>query len=67
MAGQLNILIFCFQVGGLVVLQSEKINDEGNVQPCSKRAFSDVLEGVVLKIFLEASPTPNRPPASLDF
>ena len=54
--GQLNIFAFCFQVRGLVFLQKITMNDESNVLPCPKRAFSDVLEGVVLKSFLGASP-----------
>ena len=32
------------------------MNDESNVLPCPKRAFSDVLEGVVLKIFSGGEP-----------
>ena len=54
--GQLSILAFCFQVRELVFLQKTMMNDESNVLPCPKRAFSDVLEGVVLKFFWGASP-----------
>ena len=50
MMGLLCIFAFCFQVRGLAFLQKAMINDERNVVPCSKRAFSDVLEGVVQKI-----------------
>ena len=32
------------------------VNDESNALSCSKRAFSDVLEGVVLEIFLGVGP-----------
>ena len=27
------------------------MNDESNILPCPKRAFSDVIEGMVLRIF----------------
>ena len=54
--GQLSIFAFCFQVRGLVFLQKTMMNDGSNVLPCSKRAFSNVPEGVVLKIFSGASP-----------
>ena len=63
MLGQLTICAFCFQVRGLVFLQKTMMNDENNVLPCPKRAFSDVLEGVVLKKFLR--PRPLDPQASL--
>ena len=32
------------------------MNDESKVLPCPKRAFSDVLESVVLKIFSGGKP-----------
>ena len=47
--GQRSIFAFCFQVRGLVFLQRTMINDESNILPCSKRAFSNFLEGVVVK------------------
>ena len=53
---QRSIFVFCFQVMGLVFLQKTMMNDENNVFPCPKRAFSDVLEGVVLKIFSGGKP-----------
>ena len=37
-------------------LQKTMMNDERTVLPCSKRAFSDVLEGVVLTIFSGGKP-----------
>ena len=49
--GQLSIFAFCFQGRGLVFLKKTMMNDESNALPCPKGAFSDVLEGVVLKIF----------------
>ena len=54
--GQHSIFAFCFQVRGLVFLQKTMMNDKSNVFPCPKRAFSDVLEGVVLNIFSEGKP-----------
>ena len=48
MVGQRNIFAVCFQVRGLVFLQITMINYESDVLPCSKRAFSDILEGVIL-------------------
>ena len=56
MMGQRGKLAFRFQVRGSVFLQSTKINDGSSALPCSKRAFSDVIEGVALKIFLWADP-----------
>ena len=32
------------------------INDESNVLPCPNRAFSNVLDGVVLRIFSGGKP-----------
>ena len=58
MIGQLSIFAFCFQVRGLVFPQKTIMNDESNVLPCPERAFSDVLEGVVPKIFLGQAPRP---------
>ena len=43
MTGQLSIFAFCFQVRELVFLQKPMMNEESNVLPCPKRAFSDVL------------------------
>ena len=58
--GQLSIFAFCFQVRGLVFLQKTMMRDESNVLQCPKRAFSDVLKGVVLIIFLGGkSPHPQ--------
>ena len=54
--GQLSIFAFCFQVRGLVFLQKTMMNDKSNVLTCPKRAFSDVLECVVLKIFSGGKP-----------
>ena len=51
MMGQRSICAFCFQARGLVFLERTMINDDSNVLPCSKRAFSDVREGMVLKTF----------------
>ena len=56
MMGQRGKLAFRFQVRGSVFFQGTKINDGTGALPCSKGAFSDVLEGVALKIFLWADP-----------
>jgi len=56
MMGQRGILAFRFQVRGSVFLQSTKINDDSNILPCSKRAFSDVLEAMALNIFSAGKP-----------
>ena len=64
MIGQHSIFAFCFQARELVFPCRTVINDENNVLTCSKRAFSDVLEGVVVKNFLGAH-TEN--PVSLPF
>ena len=61
MMGQCSIFAFCFKVKGLVFLQRTMIYCESNVLPYSKRAFSDVLEGVVLKMLLGNA---HRPPFS---
>ena len=49
--GQRSIFAFCFQVRGFVFLLKTMMNDENNVLPSPRRAFSDVRDGVVLKIF----------------
>ena len=49
--GKLSVSVFCFQVTGLAFLQKPTMNDESNVLPSPKMASSDVLGGVVLKIF----------------
>ena len=54
--GQLSMFAFSFQVRGLVFLQKTLMNDESNSLPCPKRAFSNVLEGVVLRIFSGVKP-----------
>ena len=64
MMGQCSIFAFCFQVRGLVFLQRTMIHCESNVLPYSKRTFSDVLEGLVLKMLLGNA---NRPPFSSRF
>ena len=56
MIGQLSIFAFCFQVRGLVFLQKTMMNHESNVLPCPKRAFFNVLEGMVFKIFSGGKP-----------
>ena len=64
--GQLSIFAFCFQVRGLVFLQKTIMNDESNVLPCPKMAFSDVLEGVVLACLSGGKPqTPRGLPKKL--
>ena len=49
MMGQCRIFVFSFKVRCLVFLQRTMKNDESNALPCSKRAFSDVLDGVNLR------------------
>ena len=58
--GQRSIFAFPFQVRGLVFLQKTMMNDESNVLPYPKRAFSHVLEGVVLKILSDPSGLSKR-------
>ena len=55
MMGQRSLLAIWFQVRVSALLQSTMINDNSSILPCSKRAFSDILEGVVLKYFLGQS------------
>ena len=49
MKGQCNLFSFHFQDDGSVFLLDTKVNDDSNVYLCSKRAFSDVVEGVFHK------------------
>ena len=51
-----SLFVFRFQIKGSVFHLSTEINDDSNLISCSKRAFSDFLEGVALKIFLGTSP-----------
>ena len=66
MMAQRSILALCFQFSGSVFIQSTKINGERNVLPCSKMAFSDVIESVIFKNVSEGKPRdPHLPPVSL--
>lgn len=56
MMGQRSVVIFRFQGRESVYLQSTMSNADGNVFPCSKRMFSDVLEDVNLHICQGTSP-----------
>ena len=54
--GQHSTFAFCFQVRVLLFIQKTMMNYESTVLPCPKRAFSDVPEGVALKMFSGGKP-----------
>ena len=66
MMGQCSMFAFCFQLKGLVNLWRTMINYESHVLPCSKREFSNVLEGIALESFAGGKlPHPCFPPTLL--
>ena len=51
MSGQRSIFAFCFQARRLALLVKRMTNDESNALIFSEMAFSNILEGMVLKHF----------------